>query len=213
MNRLADELRVVRDVMDDVREDLSWVTRNGISGQATHHTRVVRMARDPLAPDAAAHLELRTYTLEPKSVSGISPEVFDELVAEIAEAMTVVGQEQLNMFLTALDDARTKLMSAIKQPVAPAATKDTSVAEPSVTKQEAAEAHITKSQPAKPRRAAGKKSASLSSKPIEPVAPVAPELVASPEPEPSAVEAEVELTSATMECVTPTSPVQRGHLF
>ena len=119
IERLADELRVVRDVLDDVREDLNWVTRNGIPGRPIQHTRVVRMARDPLAPDAAAHLELRTYTLEPKNGSGISPEVFDELVSEIAEAMTVVGQEQLNLFLTALDDARAKLMAAIRQPVAP----------------------------------------------------------------------------------------------
>jgi hypothetical protein len=74
------------------------------------------MARDPLAPDARDHLELRTYTLEPHG-SPITPEVFDELVSEIAEAITVVGREQLNMFLTALDDARTKLMGAIKSPL------------------------------------------------------------------------------------------------
>ena len=40
--------------------------------------------------------------------------VFNELVSEIAEAMTVIGQEQLNMFLMALDDARAKLLAAIK---------------------------------------------------------------------------------------------------
>ncbi len=119
IEKLADEVRVVRDVLDDIREDLNWVTRNGIPGRPIQHTRVTRMARDPLTPDAASHLELRTYTLEPKNSAGISPEVFDELVSEIAEAMTVVGQEQLNMFLTALDDARAKLMAAIRQPVAP----------------------------------------------------------------------------------------------
>ena len=133
VNRLADELRVVRDVLDDVREDLNWVTRNSIPGRAIQHTRVIRMARDPLAADAREHLELRTYTLEPKNCSGISPEVFDELVSEIAEAMTVVGQEQLNMFLTALDDARAKLIAAIRQPVA-AAVNDKPVAEPQAAK-------------------------------------------------------------------------------
>ncbi len=114
VGRLTDEVRVVRDVLDDIREDLSWITRNGIPSHPVQHTRVVRMARDPLAPDARDHLELRTYTLEPHGSSEISPKVFDELVSEIAEAVTVIGQEQLNMFLMALDDARAKLLAAIK---------------------------------------------------------------------------------------------------
>ena len=114
VGRLADEVRVVRDVLDDIREDLSWITRNGVPTRSIEHTRVLRMARDPLAPDARDHLELRTYTLEPRGSSEISPKVFDELVSEIAEAVTVIGQEQLNMFLMALDDARAKLLAAIK---------------------------------------------------------------------------------------------------
>ena len=116
VEKLADEVRVVRDVLDDIREDLSWITRNGLPTRSIEHTRVLRMARDPLAPDARDHLELRTYTLEPHGSSEISPQVFDELVSEIAEAVTVIGQDQLNMFLIALDDARAKLLAAIKTP-------------------------------------------------------------------------------------------------
>ena len=111
---LARHVHVLIDVLDDIREDLSWITRNGIPSNPVQHTRVVRMARDPLAPDARDHLELRTYTLEPRGSTEISPKVFDELVSEIAEAVTVIGQEQLNMFLMALDDARAKLLAAIK---------------------------------------------------------------------------------------------------
>ena len=114
---LTQHVRVLIDVFDDIREDLSWITRNGIPGcRPIEHTRVVRMARDPLAPDAREHLEIRTYTLEPHGPSVVMPEVFEALVSEIAEAMTVVGQEQLNMLLAALDDARTKLMAAIRNP-------------------------------------------------------------------------------------------------
>lgn len=113
---LTEHVVVLCDVIADLREDVNWITRNGIPGvRPIEHTRVVRMARDPLAPDARDHMELRTYILETHG-SPITPEVFDELVSEIAEAMTVVGQEQLNMFLTVLDDARTKLMAAIKNP-------------------------------------------------------------------------------------------------
>ena len=127
VGRLTDELRVVRDVLDDIREDLSWITRNGIPGHPITHTRVVRVARDPLSPDARDHLELRTYTLEPHGSSEISPKVFNELVSEIAEVVTVIGQEQLNMFLMALDDARAKLLTAIKSRSPIPAQTDTNV--------------------------------------------------------------------------------------
>jgi len=101
---LAQHVHVLIDALDDIREDLSFITRNGVpGGRPLEHTRVVRMARDPLADDAREHLELRTYTLEPHGPPALTPEDFETLVAEIAEAMTVVGQEQLNMFLTALD--------------------------------------------------------------------------------------------------------------
>ena len=114
---LTQHVHVLIDVLDDIREDLSWITRNGIPGdRPIEHTRLIRMARDPLAPDAREHFEFRTYTLEPHGSPVVMPEVFEALVSEIAEAMTVVGQEQLNMLLTALDDARTKLMAAIRNP-------------------------------------------------------------------------------------------------
>lgn len=122
---LTQHVHVLIDVLDDIREDLNWITRNGIpGGRPIEHTRLIRMARDPLAPDARDHLELRTYTLEPHGSSPITPEDFNALVSEIAEAMTVVGQEQLNMLLTALDDGRAKLMAAIKNPAAKLAEAD-----------------------------------------------------------------------------------------
>jgi microsomal dipeptidase-like Zn-dependent dipeptidase len=112
VNHLAQELRVVRDVMDEIREDLGWITRNGIPGRHGEHTQIVRMARDPLSPDANERLATQKTSAEN------SPSSFDELVAEIAEAVTVVGQEHVNLLLTALDDARAKLLAAIKTPSA-----------------------------------------------------------------------------------------------
>ncbi len=114
VNHLAEELRVVRDVMDEIREDLGWITRNGIPGRHCEHTHIVRMARDPLAPNANASLRVLTSTVASTNSSELAPDVFDELVSEITEAVTVVGQEQVNLLLTALDDARAKLVAAIK---------------------------------------------------------------------------------------------------
>ena len=118
VNHLADEVRVARDVMDEIREDLGWVTRNGIPGRNGEHTQLIRIARDLLSPDANERLEVRTSKLPPSSSAGLSEARFEELVSEITEAIAVVGQEQVDMLLTALDDARAKLLAAIKTPSA-----------------------------------------------------------------------------------------------
>ncbi|MBC7815552.1 MAG: hypothetical protein IAG10_01490 [Planctomycetaceae bacterium] len=114
VNRLADEVRVVRDVLDETREDLGWLTRNGLPNQTTVHTQLVRMARDPLAFDANERLEFRRFVFPNASCSTLASEQFDELVSEIAEVVTGTGQEQINLLLGALDDMRVKLVAAIK---------------------------------------------------------------------------------------------------
>ncbi len=63
VNRLADEVLLVRDVLDETREDLRWLTRNGLSHQPTVHKQLVRSARDPLAPDANERLEFRRISI------------------------------------------------------------------------------------------------------------------------------------------------------
>ena len=74
--------------------------------------------------------------------SELSADVFDELVSEIAEVVTVIGQEQVNLLLTALDDARAKLVAAIKTSAAsPSASKEPLASPPS---QESASPPIVK---------------------------------------------------------------------
>lgn len=116
VNRLADETRVVRDVLDEIREDLGWVTRNGIPGRQGEHTQLVRMARDPLSPDTNDRLEVSRSRLSPSSSTGLSETRFDELVSKITEAVAVVGKEHVDLLLTSLDAARVKLLAAIKTP-------------------------------------------------------------------------------------------------
>lgn len=114
MNRLADEVRVVRDVLDETREDLQWVTQNGIHDHHGEHPQIVRMAREAPAPDANELLEVLTSTVASSNSSELAPEVFDEIVSQIAEVVTVVGQEQVNLLLSAMDDAWPKVFAAIK---------------------------------------------------------------------------------------------------
>ena len=114
VNTLANEARVVRDALDEVREELSWITRNGIPSRGGEHLQLVRLARDPFAEDAIERLESVVSAIGPNYSSESSPELFDELVSEIAEVVTVVGQEQANLLLSALDDTWGKLVAAIK---------------------------------------------------------------------------------------------------
>ena len=111
---MTDELRVARDVMDETREDLQWVTQNGIRDHQGEHPQIVRMARETLAPDANELLEVLTSTVASSNSSELAPEMFDELVSQIAEVVAVVGQEQVNLLLSALDDAWPKVFAAIK---------------------------------------------------------------------------------------------------
>ncbi len=114
VNHLAEEVRVARDVMDEIREDLGWVTRNGIPCHPTIHTQLIRMARDPLASDAHARLEFRRFSHGAPDAPTQAPDTLHELVSEIAEVITGTGQEQVNLLISALDDLRTKLFEAIK---------------------------------------------------------------------------------------------------
>lgn len=114
VNHLTEELRVVRDVLDETREDLSWLTRNELPYQPTVHTQLVRMAADPLAPDWNERLEFHMFSSGDSSNPQVASEQLDELVSEIAEVVTGTGQEQVNLLLTALDDMRVKLVAAIK---------------------------------------------------------------------------------------------------
>jgi hypothetical protein len=132
VNHLADEARLLRDVLDETRENLSWIARNGIPGRQDEHAQLVRMASDPHSPDANERLEIRSSTVGQSGSSEFSPDAFDALVSQIAEAVTVIGQEQVNLLLTALDDVPAKLVAAIKSPTVPLQpSKKTGALEPS----------------------------------------------------------------------------------
>ncbi len=114
VNRLTDEIRVARDVVDEFRIDFAWLLQNGMPHQPQEFVILKRMAHDPLADDAIERLESAVSAIGRSHSSELAAEVFDELVSEIAEAVTVVGQEQVNLVLSALNDARAKLVTAMK---------------------------------------------------------------------------------------------------
>lgn len=130
MNRLTDEIRVARDVADEFRIDFAWHIQNGLPHQPQEMVILNRMARDPLADDAIERFESAVSAIGRSHSSELDAEVFDELVTEITEVVTVVGQEQVNLVLFALDGAQAKLVATIKASSVTPSTSQESTAPP-----------------------------------------------------------------------------------
>ena len=116
VDRLAFEVRVLREVLDEIREDFSWVTRNGPTARAIEHVHVKRMALDPCAEDWGEHLEIERSTYDPGSLRSKPPAipVDADRVDELTTVLETIAQGQLEIILTALDGVRTDLLMAIK---------------------------------------------------------------------------------------------------
>ena len=116
VDRLAFEVRVLREVLDEIREDFSWVTRNGPTARAIEHVHVKRMALDPCAEDWGEHLEIERSTYDPGSLRSKPPAipVDADRVDELTTVLETIAQGQLEIILTALDRVRTDLLTAIK---------------------------------------------------------------------------------------------------
>jgi len=57
---LKDQVRVLSDILDEIREEISWVTRNGLPVRSPMPVSPVlkRMALDPLAEDWGERLQI-----------------------------------------------------------------------------------------------------------------------------------------------------------
>ena len=115
-DRLSAEVRCLREVLDEVREDFSWVTRNGLPIQPMEHVRVRRMARDPNADDWAARLVVDRFLLPQNvHVSSSESDSLDDLALNLTTAVEAVARGQLEPVLRALDAMRTRLAAMLQQ--------------------------------------------------------------------------------------------------
>lgn len=94
IDRLTDELSALRDVMDRLSEDVSWVTRNCLPVQLL----------EPPSINPAAPVEAPTT----------GNEAWQQGIAEsLVESVEAVAQGQLEIVLTALDGVQQQLLQAI----------------------------------------------------------------------------------------------------
>lgn len=114
VERLADEVRSLRDVLDEIREDFSWVTRNGVPHQPQEHVIVKRMALDPVAGDWAEQLEL-VRLVQPGTTADSGTNRNEEMTAQVVATFEGMAQGQLEMVLSAFDSVREQMLAAVRK--------------------------------------------------------------------------------------------------
>lgn len=136
VHRLTAEITVFRQVMDEIREDFSWLTRNGLPVQPIEHVHVVRMALDPCAEDWGDRLEIERSTYTPRaSTSPLESDVLDRVTEDLTSALEAAAQGHLEFVLSALERVRDSIVAVLKhRQRADAATPD-GVSLPPVTDQ------------------------------------------------------------------------------
>lgn len=124
INGLTAEVRVLHETIDKLREDFSWVTRNGLPVQPIEHVHVKRMARDPCAGDWKDRPEIERSTYP---ADGSSPQLdvaaLDRIAESLSATVEAVAQGQLEVVLNAIDGVRNELLTALERRRQPAAVE------------------------------------------------------------------------------------------
>ena len=116
VEQLCSQVACLRNVLDEIREDVSWVTRNGLPIQPIEHIHIKRMARNVSADDWNARLEVeRTLMHPPCQLSGIDALDIERITDELRETVRNLAQGQIGPVLKALDEVRTALVIAMQR--------------------------------------------------------------------------------------------------
>ena len=130
VDRLSAEVRVLRDVLAEIREDFSWVTRNGLPIQPVEHVHVRRMARDVNADDWSERLVIeRTLLHPPGQLAGIATPELRRLTEDLQSAVDALMQGQVEPILKAVDEVQAALMDAMQHSETNASAAETATTE------------------------------------------------------------------------------------
>ena len=156
-DRLSAEVRCLREVLDEVREDFSWVTRNGLPIQPIEHVRVRRMARNLNADDWAARLVVDRFALpENVQASPLESDSLDALARNLTAAFEAAAKGQLGPVLHAVDGVQARLVAMLQQQagdeISEPASAATTPARPTATAHANLPAEDSPARPAKRKR-------------------------------------------------------------
>ncbi len=116
VDRLAMEIRLLREVMDELREQYSWITRNGLPVQPVEHFVLKQMARNPCAKDWGKRLKVVRWTETPKSSAANDLDAISDFAQHFESIVHGIAEAQLEVLLVALDGVREQILAAIQKP-------------------------------------------------------------------------------------------------
>lgn len=116
VDQLQQQAGVLIDLISDVREDLSWLTRNGVPHQPLL-IRVERMALDPLAKDWGDRLQISVISPNqrrfPDLTGDDSSGRVTGLVERLADPLGQVAPQQLAVLTSLIDRFKHEILQAI----------------------------------------------------------------------------------------------------
>ncbi|MDB5388244.1 MAG: hypothetical protein JWM11_3890 [Planctomycetaceae bacterium] len=110
VDKLSQEIGLLREIMDQIREDLCWVTRNGLPIQPIEHVVVKQMALNPCAKDWGDRLVIERHTNQ--TFSPLESGILDHIAADLKSTFQAIAQGQLDTVLDSLDRVRTQLQTS-----------------------------------------------------------------------------------------------------
>ena len=121
VEELSQNVRVLTDIVDALREDLSWLTRNGMPHQPitviVHRMPRVAGEGSRGSPELSfGQLPDRDPTTDTLSDDQVRSAVIDEIVERLAVPLGELAQEQLNVLLSLVDHAHRDVLQAIRSP-------------------------------------------------------------------------------------------------
>ena len=111
VNRVGDELGTLQETLEQIREDLSWLTRNGLPVQPVEHVIVKGMALDPCDPDWAS--KLAVIRLDPAGDADLDSQIAGRVATVIETALEALMQRQLEIVVSALDSVRSEILASL----------------------------------------------------------------------------------------------------
>ncbi len=113
--QLTGELRGFREVLEEIREELRWVTRSGgVAARRVEFVRVKRMAVDPCAEDWGEELELERAMYDPSGrVSPLELQLIERVVEDLETVFEEVADGQFERVLIALDVVRAEFVKVM----------------------------------------------------------------------------------------------------
>ncbi|MBI1346298.1 hypothetical protein GC163_08400 [bacterium] len=119
VDELSQNVRILTDIVAQIREDLSWLTRNGVPHQPLH----VLVHSIPKVSEAKPEsVQLSVFAPpNPDPTVALTDDqqrssVIDQLVEQLSVPLGELAQEQLNALLGIMDHAHREILTAIHSP-------------------------------------------------------------------------------------------------